>query len=194
MNALFRKILLVLTVACLVLTTTSGWVLADGFSAGTFSFEPRFGAFGTTYKRVDSIFTYGAAASYYVMDNVAVELEGMGAYVNQSQFVNWPNGYGTREKNAAGAGGSFNLRWNFVATSQAAMFLGGGVGGLWFDTKVPASKGSENNVTENAEIGAAYSLTQMFSLKGSLKYMHIGEFGTNSLSAFGGTVGVSLNF
>jgi outer membrane protein W len=192
MNALLRKIFLTLTFVCAILATTAGWGLA-GSTAGTFNFEPRFGAFGTSHNQVSSIFTYGAAASYYVVDNVAVELEGLGAYVNQSQFVNWPNGYGTREKNASGVGGNFNLRWNFVSTAQAAMFLGGGVGGLWFDTKVPYS-GSENNVTENAELGASYALSQMFSVKGSLKYMHIGEFGTQSLSAFGGTVGLNLSF
>jgi outer membrane protein W len=193
MNALLRKIFLVLTVACLALAATAGWVLADGFTAGTFNFEPRFGAFGTTNNRVDSIFTYGAAASYFVVDNVAVELEGLGSYVNQTQVLVPPYGMGTREKNASGIGGNFNLRWHMVATSQASMFVGGGVGGLWFDTKVPY-KGSENNVTENAELGATYALTQMLSVKGSLKYMHIGQFNDQSVSAFGGTVGLNLSF
>lgn len=193
MNALLRKIFLILSVVCLVLAASAGWVLAEGFTAGTFNFEPRFGLYGTTNDRVNTIYTYGAGASYFVMDNFAVELEGYGAYVNQTQKVIPPNGWGTREKDATGIGGNFNLRWHLAATTQASMFLGAGVGGLWLDTKVPYD-GQQNNVTENAEIGATYSLTQMISLKGSLKYMHLGQFNDQSVSAFGGTVGLNLSF
>jgi opacity protein-like surface antigen len=193
MNAILRKTFLALAAACLVLAATASWVLADGFTAGTISFEPRFGLFGTTNDRVNTIYTYGAGVSYFVIDNVAVELEGLGAYVSQTQNIVPPYGYGTREKDASGIGGNFNLRWHLAATTQASVFLGAGVGGLWFDTKVPY-KGSENNVTENAELGATYALTQMLSVKGSLKYMHLGQFNDQSVSAYGGTVGLNLSF
>ena len=65
-----------------------------------------------------------------------------------------------------------NGAWDYIEKPATAdtMFIGAGVGGLWCDTKVPYN-GEQNNVTENAEIGATYSLTQMVSLKGSLKYM-----------------------
>lgn len=193
MNTQLRKLFLVLAIACLMLAASAGWVMAEGFTAGTFNFEPRFGMFGTTHERVNTIYTYGAGASYFVMDNFAVEIEGYGAYVNQVQKVLPPYGWGTREKDARGIGGNFNLRWHLAATSQASMYLGAGVGGLWCDTKLPYN-GEENNVTENAEIGATYSLSQMVSLKGSLKYMHIGQFDDQSISAFGGTVGLNLSF
>jgi len=95
MNAMLQKIFLILTGACLLLAASAGWVLAQTYPAGTVNFEPRVGLFGTTNKRVSSIWTYGAAAGYFVTDNVALEVEGLGVYVNQTRPV--PTYYGIDE-------------------------------------------------------------------------------------------------
>ena len=193
MDALFRKLILALTAACLILAASAGWVMAQNFTAGTFNFEPRFGAYGTTNDRVNSIMTYGGAFNYYVMDNVALEAEGMGVYVDQNKHFETAMGTGSKALPANGIGGNFNARWHFVATSQATMFLGGGVGGLWADAKVPYN-GFENSVTENGELGATYALTQQLSLKGAVKYMHIGQYNPQGVNAFGGTLGLNVSF
>jgi outer membrane protein W len=193
MDALFRKLILALTAACLLLAASAGWVMAQNFSAGAFNFEPRFSAFGATNPRVNSIFTYGGAFNYYVFDNVAVEAEGMGVYVDQNKRFETPLGIGSKASPASGIGANFNTRWHFVATSQATMFLGAGFGGLWADTKVPYN-GFENNLTENGEVGATYALTQQLSLKGSVKYWHIGQFSNQGINAFGGTLGLNVSF
>jgi len=193
MDALLRKMLLALAVVCLVLAASAGMVMAQTLTAGTFNFEPRFSAFGTTNKRVNSIYTYGGAVNYYVMDNVAVEVEGMGVYVDQNKRFESPTGYGSKSSPASGIGGNFNARWHFVATTQATLFAGAGVGGLWADAKVPYN-GFENSVTENGELGATYALTQQLSLKGSVKYMHIGQFNNQGVDAFGGTLGLNVSF
>lgn len=193
MDSLLRRLLLALTTACLILALTAGWVMAQSLTAGTFNFEPRFSAFGTTNDRVNSIYTYGGAFNYYVFDNVAVEAEGMGVYVDQNKRFETPLGIGSKSSPASGIGANFNARWHFVATSQATMFLGAGFGGLWADAKVPYN-GFENNLTENGELGATYALTQQLSLKGSVKYWHIGQFNNQGINAFGGTLGLNVSF
>ena len=193
MDALLKKMLFVLSAACLILAATAGWVMAQNFTAGSFNFEPRFSAFGTTNPRVNSIMTYGGAINYYVMDNFAVEAEGMGVYVDQTKRFETATGMGSKSDPANGIAGNFNLRWHFIATSQATMFAGAGLGGLWADAKVPYN-GFENSVTENGEIGATYALSQQLSLKGSVKYMHIGQFSDQGINAFGGTLGLNVSF
>ena len=193
MDALLRKMMLALTATCLILAASAGWVMAQNFTAGSFNFEPRFSAFGTTNPRVNSIMTYGGAFNYYVMDNLGIEAEGMGVYVDQNKRFETDLGYGTKSSPANGIGANFNVRWHFVATSQATMFAGAGFGGLWADTQVPYN-GFENSLTENGEIGATYALTQQLSLKGSVKYMHIGQFSTQGVNAFGGTLGLNVSF
>lgn len=193
MDALFRKMMLALFAACLILAATAGWVMAQNFSAGTFNFEPRFSAYGTSNPRVNSIMTYGGAFNYYVFDNVGLEAEGMGVYVDQNKKFESAYGYGTKSDPANGIGANFNVRWHFVATSQATMFAGAGFGGLWADAKVPYN-GFENSLTENGEIGATYALTQQLSLKGSVKYWHLGQFSNQGVNAFGGTLGLNVSF
>ncbi len=193
MDALLKKLLLVLAAVCLSLAATAGGVMAQNFSAGSFNFEPRFSAYGTSNPRVNSIMTYGGAFNYYVFDNFAVEAEGMGVYVDQNKRFETALGYGNKSDPANGIGANFNVRWHFVATSQATMFAGAGFGGLWADAQTPYN-GFENNLTENGEIGATYSLTQQLSLKGSVKYLHIGQFNNQGINAFGGTLGLNVSF
>jgi outer membrane protein W len=193
MDALLKRSLLVLAAACLILAASAGWVMAQNFTAGSFNFEPRFSAYGTSNPRVNSIMTYGGAFNFYVLDNFAVEAEGMGVYIDQTKRFETDLGVGTKSDPTNGIGGNINLRWHFVATGQATMFAGAGVGGLWADAKTPYN-GFENNLTENGEIGATYSLTQQLSLKGSVKYLHIGQFNNQGINAFGGTVGLNVSF
>jgi len=193
MNAMLQKIFLILTGACLLLAASAGWVLAQTYPAGTVNFEPRVGLFGTTNKRVSSIWTYGAAAGYFVTDNVALVVEGLGVYVNQTRPV--PTYYGIDEvdRTARAFGSNFNIRWHLMTSAQASMFVAGGVGGMWADTKVPYN-GSENSVTENFELGATFALAQHVNLKGSVKYLHIGQFSDEGVSGFGGNLGLNFTF
>jgi outer membrane protein W len=189
MDALFRKMILALTAACLILAASAGWVMAQTFTAGTFNFEPRVGLYGTTNDHVNTLFTYGGGFSYYIVDNVALEAEPYGMYI--SQTIPWYYSSYSRSTNAFGS--NFNARWHFVATSQATMYLGAGMGGLWSADKIPFN-GYESSLTENGEIGATYALSQQLSVKGSLKYMHIGQFSDHGINAFGGTFGLNVSF
>lgn len=189
MNAMLKKIFLVLTGTCLILAASAGWVLAQTYTAGTASFEPRVGLFGTSNDRVSSIWTYGAAAGYYVADNVALEVEGLGVYVNQNR----PLWFSTVDRTGHGFGSNFNIRWHMLASDKGSLFVSGGLGGLWTDTKVPYN-GYESSLTENCGIGATLALSEHMNLKGSFKYMHIGQFSHDGVNAFGGNVGLNFTF
>ena len=194
MNTLLRKIFLVLTGVCLILAASAGWVLAQTYTAGTASVEPRVGLFGTSNKHVSSIWTYGGAAGYYIADNVALELEGLGVYVNQTRPLWITPGYlADLDRTGHGFNGNLNIRWHMLTTSQASLYIGGGMGGLWTDTKVPYN-GSENSLTENCTIGGTLAITQHMNVKGGFRYMHIGEFSDHGINAFGGDLGLNFTF
>lgn len=193
MNTTLQKIFLILTGACLVLAASAGWVLAQTYPAGSASIEPRVGLFGTTNNRVNTIWTYGAAAGYYVTDNVALELEGMGVYVDQTRPAFMAYGVDEVSRKAHGFGSNLNIRWHMVATTQASLFFTGGVGGLWTDTKVPYN-GFESSVTENFGLGGSLALAQHISVNGTVKYLHIGQFSDQGVSGFGGTLGLNFSF
>lgn len=194
MNAMFKRMLLILTGACLILAASAGWVLAQNYPAGTFNIEPRFGMFGTTNKRVNSIWTYGAAAGAFITDNLALELEGMGASVDQMRPIRYANGSTDEFHRTSNAFASnLNLRWHFVNSSQGSMFVGAGVGGMWADYRVPYN-GFESSVTENCELGATLALGQHMSLKGAFRYWHIGQFSDQGVNALGGTLGLNISF
>ena len=193
MNTMLQKIFLILTGACLILAASAGWVMAQTYTAGTASVEPRVGLFGTTNKYVSSIWTYGGAAGYYVADNVALEVEGMGLYINQTRPLWTFYGLDSVDRTGHGFGSNFNIRWHMLTSAQASLYIAGGVGGLWTDTKVPYN-GYESSLTENCELGATFALTQNMNLKGAFRYMHIGEFSDHGINAFGGNVGVNFTF
>ena len=194
MNATFKRLLLILTGACLILAASAGWVLAQNYPAGTFNFEPRVGLFGTTHKRVNTIWTYGAAAGACITDNLALELEGMGVNVDQTRPYRYANGTTDEmHRTANGFASNLNLRWHFVNSAQASMFVGAGLGGLWADSQVPYN-GFESSVTENCELGATLALGQHMSLKGAFRYWHIGQFSNQGVNALGGTLGLNFSF
>lgn len=193
MHTIFRKVMPVLAATCLLLAALAGLAMAQSHAAGSFNIEPRFGVYGSSNDRVNTLFTYGAGFGFYPVENFAIELEPYGMYVNQSRIRSTNLGRLSTSYNASAFGSNLNARWHFLATNQASMFLGAGFGGLWADEKVPYN-GFESSLTENCELGASVALSPMVSLKGSFRYMHIGQFTNEGVSAYGGTVGVSVNF
>jgi len=194
MNTMLKRIFFILTGTCLILAASAGWVLAQNYTAGTASFEPRVGLFGTSNEHVSSIWTYGAGVGYYVADNVALEVEGLGVYINQTRPL-WITSYALDNVDRAGHGfaSNFNVRWHLLSSAQATLFVTGGLGGLWADTKVPYN-GYESSLTENCGLGATFALSEHMNISGSFKYMHIGHFSDEGVNGFGGNLGVNFTF
>jgi len=194
MNAIFQRMLLILTGACLILAASAGWVLAQNYPSGTFNIEPRVGLFGSTNKRVNTIWTYGAAAGGFITDNLALELEAMGVAIDQTRPVA-VGSFNSEEVNrpTGGFATNGNLRWHMFTSTQASMYVGAGLGGLWTNYKVPYN-GFESSLTENCSLGGTLALTEHMSLKGEFRYWHIGQFTDQGVSALGGTLGVNFSF
>lgn len=193
MNAIFQRLLLILTGACLILAASAGWVLAQNYPTGTFNFEPRVGLFGATNKRVNTIWTYGAAAGGFITDNLALEIEGMGVSVDQTRPMHLPGGIEDVSRNTYGFASNLNLRWHMLTSTQASMYVGAGFGGLWADYSLPYN-GFEDSITENCELGGTLALTEHMSVKGAFRYWHIGQFTSQGVNALGGTLGLNLSF
>jgi hypothetical protein len=193
MNAMFQRMLLILTGACLILAASAGWVCAQSYPAGTFNVEPRVGLFGSSNPRVNTIWTYGAAAGVFVADNVALELESMGAYIDQSRPLRTPGFNDEVSRKTSAFASNLNLRWHMLTTTQASMYLGAGMGGIWANYNLPYN-GFEDSITENCELGATLALTSHMSFKGAFRYWHIGQFTDQGVNAYGGTVGLNFSF
>lgn len=193
MERRLRKTLLVLAGICLILTMTTVYVAAQDFKAGTVYLEPRGGVYGTLSSHVDVIATYGGALGYFVVDNLSIEAEGLGYYIDQQKIEGTTYGLAAKKDAATAFGGSLMARWHMFTSERASFFIAGGAGGLWADRRVPY-RGKQYSVTEQGELGATVKLTDNFNIKLAGRYQHIGAFNQNGLSALGGNLGLNFTF
>jgi outer membrane protein W len=193
MERLLRKTLFVLAGVCLVLTMTTVYVAAQEFKAGTTYMEPRGGVYGTFSSHVNVIATYGGALGYFVVDNLSIEAEGLGYYIDQQKIDATVLGTAAKDDAATAFGGSLMARWHMFASEKASFFVAGGAGGLWADRRVPY-RGKQYSVTEQGELGATVKVTEHFNIKLAGRYQHIGAFNQNGLSAVGGNLGLNFTF
>lgn len=193
MERRLRNTLLFLAVTGLVLGMTTVYAAAQEFKAGTAYLEPRGGVYGTFDDHVNVIATYGGALGYFVVDNLSLEAEGLGYYIDQQKIDATGLGMAAKKDAATAFGGSLMARWHMAASDQASFFVGAGAGGLWADRKVPY-RGMQYSITEQAELGATVKITEGFNIKLAGRYQHIGTFDKNGLSALGGNLGLNFTF
>ncbi len=192
MERLFRNTLFILAGICLALTLTTVLAAAQDYKSGTTYIEPRGGVYGTFSDHVKVIATGGGALGYFVLDNLSLEAEALGYYIDQ-QKIDVTTGIAAKTDSASAFGGSLMARWHVATSERASFFIGAGAGGLWADRKVPYN-GMQYNVTEQAELGATVHVADGFNIKLAGRYQHIGYFGKNGLSAVGGNLGLQFTF
>jgi len=193
MERRLQRTLRILAGVCCLLCLTVVYAAAQEFKAGTAYLEPRGGVYGTFDDHVQVIATYGGALGYFVVDNLSIEAEGLGYYIDQQKIDATGMGMAAKKDAATALGGSLMARWHMAATDQASFFVAAGAGGLWADRKVPY-RGMQYSVTEQAELGATVKITEGFNIKLAGRYQHIGTFDKNGLSALGGNLGLNFTF
>lgn len=205
MNAQLRKIWVLLLALCIGFAALPGKSHAIG-EAGTFHVTPEFGVYGTGQKAVNSIITFGASGSYFVMDGLSIGLEALaysfdvrqinrtGPVTNFLYAVARNDGY---SNNPWAFGANALVRYYPVRTDKAAFFIGTGIGGLFSSDRIPywenGGRGNYANPTLPVDIGFAVNLSQNVAFELTGRYQRIG-FDNHGLDAWGGHGGIRITF
>lgn len=174
---------------------------ADIAAQGTFHVTPEVGIYGAAEKGVNTIFTAGASAGYFVIDGLSLGAEFLYYNISQSDTADDVVAYygGSRHYNDTtnGFGTNFLVRYYPIHQDNFAMFLGTGIGGLFTDQRTPSwqdgSEGEYNHWTLPVDLGIAINLSQTVSFDLTGRYQRIG-FSNTGIDAFGGHAGLRISF
>lgn len=173
MNAAVKKILILGMI--LAFGLTAGLANAKTLDAGTFYLEPKVGFYGNSNSRIGSMFAFGGELGFFPIAGLSIGGEFLGYAVYQKKIpTSWANKWETV--------GAFSpiaiVRYHFINEQDYSVFAGIGLGGFFSGEKVPRN-GYTSNLTEVAEVGFNYFLTDMISVQLAGRWQHIGEFGTH---------------
>jgi len=174
---------------------------ADVAAQGTFHITPEAGIYGAAQKGVNTIFTAGASAGYFVIDGLSLGAEFLYYNISQSSIgddvVSYYGGSRKYHDNVNGFGTNFLVRYYPIHQDGYALFLGTGIGGLFTDERAPSwqdgSQGSYNNWTLPVDLGLAINLSDSLSFDLTGRYQRIG-FSNTGIDAFGGHAGLRISF
>jgi opacity protein-like surface antigen len=174
---------------------------ADIAAQGTFHVTPEAGIYGTAQKGVNTIFTAGASAGYFVIDGLSLGAEFLYYNINQSDtaddIVSYFGGSRSYHSTVNGFGTNFLVRYYPIHQEGFAMFLGTGIGGLFTDERTPAwqdgKQGEYNHWTLPVDLGIAVNLSETVSFDLTGRYQRIG-FSNTGIDAFGGHAGIRISF
>jgi hypothetical protein len=155
---------------------TAGLAQAKTLDAGTFYVEPKVGIYGNSNHNIGSMFSFGGELGYFVIPGLSISGEFLGYAVYQKKIpANWASTYET-----VGAFSPIGIvRYHFVNEQNYSVFAGIGLGGFFSGTKVPRN-GYTSNLTEMAEVGFNYFVTDMISIQLAGRWQHIGEWGSSN--------------
>jgi len=189
MNALLKKSLFLGLLLAFALS--AGLAQAKVLDAGTFYVEPKAGLYGNSNNRISSMFSYGAEVGYFLIPGLSVSGEFLGYVVNQKKNL-WGGSNSWEYANAFSPIGI--VRYHFINEDKFSVFAGVGLGGFFSDKKIPRN-GYYSNLTEIAEVGVNFFITDMVSVQLAPRWQHIGPYGTNKGSDnWGGNLAVKFVF
>ncbi len=193
MNARLQKILMLVMAVMLGLTALPSRSYAIG-EAGTFYLQPEFGVYGTSQKQINSIITFGASGSYFVMDGLSLGVEALAYSFDQQRDAVGRSGY---TSNPWAFGANALVRFYPVHTEKAAFFIGTGIGGLFAGDRIPyyinGGQGNYNNPTLPVDVGFVVNVAQNVAFEVTGRYQRIG-FDNQGLDAWGGHAGIRITF
>ena len=151
---------------------TAGLAQAKTLDSGTIYLEPKVGFYGNSNKNIGSMFSFGGEVGFFPIEGLSIGAEFLGYAVNQKKIpASWASTYETV--------GAFSpigiIRYHFINEQNYSVFAGVGLGGFFSGTKVPRN-GNTSNLTEMAEVGFNYFLTDMISIQLAGRWQHIGDW------------------
>jgi len=174
MNVLVRKSLILAML--LAFGLTAGLAQAKTLDAGTIYLEPKVGIYGNSNDRIGSMFSFGGELGFFPIKGLSIGAEFLGYAVTQKKNV-------ISSSNKWETVGAFSpigiIRYHFINEQDYSVFAGVGLGGFFSGTKIPRN-GNTSNLTEIAEVGFNYFLTDMISFQLAGRWQHIGDWGNNS--------------
>ncbi len=181
-----KRVLLFAATAVLLLF---GAVAAQAAStdAERFYIQPEVGLYGASQDDVSTIFTYGVSGGFFVIDGLAVGGEFLGYYMSLDDQK-----FNNEYSHANGFGFNGLVRYHAVTSEYASFYIGTGLGGLFTDEKIDYD-GYYSHLTLPVDVGFTYDITDQFSVDVGGRYQRIG-FSENGIDAWGGNVGMNINF
>ena len=126
------------------------------------------GAFAGDVKGDDNYLGLaGVGASYFLVDNLSINFELNGMYVDQ----------GGQDDSAIGLNFNLLFRWHFLARENWSLYIDGGAGMLYTSSDVP-DNGSGFNFTPQAGLGASFALDRGARLLLGARWHHISNANT----------------
>jgi lipid A 3-O-deacylase len=119
------------------------------------------GAWGRDIKTSDNQFgLIGAGISYFIIENLSLDFELNGMYVEQRGSDAWA--------------GNVNLlfRWHFLSEETWSLYVDGGAG-FFFATKRVPSDGTHLNFTPQAGVGVSFEIAPDLRMMVGLRWHHI---------------------
>ena len=170
MNAMVKKTFILGLL--LAFGLTAGLANAKTLDAGTFYLEPKVGIYGNSNKNIGSMFSAGGEVGFFAISGLSIGAEFLGYAVTQKKNI-------FTSSNSWETVGAFSpigiIRYHFINEQNYSVFAGVGLGGFFSGTKIPRS-GDTSNLTEMAEVGFIYFLTDMISLQLAGRWQHIGDW------------------
>jgi len=196
MNSQIKKLLLFVMAVCVGLAAVPARSFAFG-EAGTFYVQPEFGVYGTGQKQVNSIISFGASGGYFVMDGLALGVEGLAYSFDQKKEGSSSYNRSEFQQNPWAFGFNGLVRYYPIRTDMASFFIGSGLGGMFSNDRIPyytnGGRGNYSSMTLPADIGVTFNLTQTVGLELVGRYQRIG-FDDHGLDSWGGHAGVKISF
>jgi hypothetical protein len=159
----------------LAFALSSSLAQAKTLDAGTFYIEPKVGFYGNSNNRIGSMFSAGGEIGYFVIPGLSLGAEFLGYSVYQKKY---PLIHANTWENVGAFSPIGIIRYHFINEQNYSVFAGVGLGGFFSEVKIPRN-GYTSNLTEIAEVGFNYFLTDMISLQLAGRWQHIGEYGSS---------------
>jgi lipid A 3-O-deacylase len=144
------------------------------------------GAYASDIKTTDNQFgLVGAGISYFIIENLSLDLELNGMYIDQ------------RGSDAWAANANLLFRWHFFSHETWSLYVDGGAGVFAATKRVP-SHGTHFNFTPQAGGGVSFEIAPDVRMMLGIRWHHISNASTSSNNpgrdSVMGYVGVSLPF
>ncbi len=123
---------------------------------------------GTVFSS-DHLYELHAGLGYYLWDNLAFNVEGVGTFVDFGKQAGNPG-------DAWGAGLDLLFRWHFLQGQNWTVYADAGAGFREFNRQFPTN-GTHFDFTPQAGLGATVHLASYLDLMGGARYFHLSNAG-----------------
>jgi opacity protein-like surface antigen len=129
----------------------------------------------------DEFVIFGGGVSFFMVDNLSLNFELNGLYIDQENTTGLPDSH-----DAWGVNFNLLVRWHFLARESWSIYADGGVGVMGTTERVPGPDRDESdggtyfNFTPQAGFGASFEFADNTRLLAGLRWHHVSNARTSN--------------